>query len=422
MADVLSVLVVVAGTVGIHGLLRDLRSVAPDADPAGSAPDSVRDPAGSSSRDSAAGEPAPAVAAGRTVSVVIPARDEERSLPGLVQALRDQTVPVHEIVVVDDGSADDTAAVARAAGAEVVPAGSRPDGWTGKAWACQVGARATDGDLLLFLDADTTLAPQALDSLVAEQASHGGLISVQPFHEVRRPHEQLSAYFNVVALAASGMFARWTPTRPMAFGPCLLTSRADYERAGGHAAVRAEILDDVRLAMAYHRAGLGVRCLTGGDAVRMRSYPEGIRQLAAGWTKNVASGALTADLRAAVVTVLWVCGHHIVALGAGGALVAAGAAVVGGEPVGGLGGVVDPDGPGTLLVLWLAAWAVVAGQLRWLLARAGSFRWWTWALFPLPLLAFDVLCAVSAGNTLVRRTVRWRGRAVPLRARERGLS
>ena len=72
----------------------------------------------------------------------------------------------------------------------------------------------------------------------------------------------------------------------MAFGPCLLTSRADYEGAGGHVAVRGEILDDVMLAAAYDRAGLPVRCAVGGSSIRMRSYPDGLRQLADGWTSS----------------------------------------------------------------------------------------------------------------------------------------
>jgi 4,4'-diaponeurosporenoate glycosyltransferase len=54
-----------------------------------------------------------------------------------------------------------------------------------------------------------------------------------------------------------------------------------------------------------------------------------------------------------------------------------------------------------------AAW-----QLRWVLRRTGSFRWWTWVLFPVPLLAFDVIFARSAALTVVRRSVRWRGREV----------
>ena len=59
-----------------------------------------------------------------------------------------------------------------------------------------------------------------------------------------------------------------------------------------------------------------------------------------------------------------------------------------------------------------------AGQLWWILRRIGSFRWWTWALFPVCLLAFDVIFARSAALTLVRRSVRWRGRDVDLRSSE----
>jgi 4,4'-diaponeurosporenoate glycosyltransferase len=63
------------------------------------------------------------------------------------------------------------------------------------------------------------------------------------------------------------------------------------------------------------------------------------------------------------------------------------------------------------------AWLVVAWQLRALLRRLGSFRWWSWVLFPVPLLAFDLIFVRSAVRTVVRRSVRWRGRHVDLRRR-----
>ena len=335
------------------------------------------------------------------VSVVIPARDEETTLPTLLESLRRLAVGVSDIVVVDDDSRDATAAVARSAGATVLPAPAVPPGWTGKAWACQVGAQAASGDLLLFLDADTVLAPDALGGLLELHDRHGGLVSVQPFHRVVRPYEQLSSYFNVVSLLASAAFARRPATRPMAFGPCLLTSRADYERAGEHVAVRGEILDDVELAAAYDRAGLPVRCALGGRSIGMRSYPDGLRQLADGWTKNVASGASAAAPGPALAVVLWVSAHHAVAVGAALALV---------EAVTGRGGSLTYGHP----ALWVVAWGAFAWQLRTILMRIGSFRWWTWVLFPAPLLAFDALFAVSAALTVVRRSVRWRGREVDL--------
>ena len=384
MTDLVLVVVLLAAMVGAWWLLGDLRTV-PDRDHRGT---------GSVPRSAA-----------ESVSVVVPARDEEATLPALLGSVQRLTTGVREVVVVDDDSGDATAAVARSAGAVVLPAAGRPAGWTGKAWACHVGAEASTGDLLLFLDADTTLAPDALDGLLTVHHRHGGLVSVQPFHEVVRPYEQLSAYFNVVSLLASGAFTvragRGQGRRPMAFGPCLMTSRADYERAGGHTAVRGEILDDVQLAAAYARAGLSVRCAVGGRAVRMRSYPGGLRQLAAGWTKNIASGASAAAPGPTLATVLWISAHHLAAVGALLAVL---------ELLTGRGAQLTWGHPG----VWAAAWLGFATQFRSLLRTAGSFRWWTWALFPLPLLAFDVLFARSAVLTGVRRAVLWRGREVDL--------
>lgn len=346
---------------------------------------------------------APAVAAGASsVAVVIPARNEEASLPGVLASLQRLTVRPPEVVVVDDGSSDATAELARAAGARVLPAGAPPPGWTGKAWACHLGASATSGDLLLFLDADTALTPTALSSLLAARDAHGGLVSVQPFHRPERTYEQLSSYFNAVAVLASGAFAAGGPRGSIAFGPCLLTSRADYLTAGGHEAVRAAILDDASLAAAYSAAGLPVWCAVGGRSVSMRSYPGGWRQLVAGWTKNFASGAAAADPLAALASVLWISAHHATAVGA--VLATLGMLTDGGG--------LPAAGPP---VLWLAAWVLAAWQLRGVLRRIGSFRWWTWALFPLPLLAFDLIFARSIALTAVRRSVRWRDREVDLR-------
>lgn len=377
MSDLALVVVLLAALGSAHWLLRGLRTV----------------PRARAHRDEAA-----------SVSVVIPARNEESTVPALLQSLRRLTVGVRDIVVVDDDSQDGTASAAQSAGARVLPVVAPPPGWTGKAWACHVGARTTDGDLLLFLDADTVLAPDALGGLLELHDRHPGLVSVQPFHAAVRPYEQLSAYFNVVSLIASGAFAHRPSRRPMAFGPCLLTSRADYERAGGHAAVRAEILDDVQLAAAYHAVGLPVLCAIGGQSIRMRSYPGGIRQMADGWTKNFASGASAAPPGPTLAAVLWVSAHHALAVGATLSVV---------ETVTGWGAALTYGHP----ALWAFAWAAVAWQLRSILRRIGSFRWWTWLLFPLPLLALDVLFARSAALTVIRRSVQWRGREVNLTRR-----
>ncbi|NYE38433.1 4,4'-diaponeurosporenoate glycosyltransferase [Nocardioides cavernae] len=379
LTDLLALAVLAGVSVAAHRLVEDLRTLPPAGRPV---------------------HPGP----GAPVSVVVPARDEALALPHLLRSLDAQSVRVAEVVVVDDDSQDATAAVARDLGARVLPAGTPPSGWTGKAWACHVGAASTSGDLLLFLDADVVLAPDATARLLEAHRQHGGLVSVQPHHRVPRAYEQLSAFFNLVAVMASGAFTR-SPRRgePMAFGPCLLTSRADLVRAGGHEAVRAEILDDAALAAAYARAGLPVWCAVGGDVAQMRSYPGGVRRLVAGWSKNIASGATAADPAATLTTVAWVSTHHAVAVGAALSLL----------------GTVSDLAPVGSPVVWGLAYAATALDVRRLLRRVGTFRWWTWLLFPLPLLAFDLVFARSLAHTSLRRSVRWRGREVDLRGSKR---
>jgi 4,4'-diaponeurosporenoate glycosyltransferase len=334
------------------------------------------------------------------VSIVVPARNEERTLPVLLASLRELDPAPHEMIVVDDSSTDATAAVAAAHGATVLAATSPPAGWAGKPWACHVGAEAATGTHLLFLDADTWLAPDTLPRLLDEHATRGGLLSVQPHHRTERAYEQLSAVFNVTSMMGTGAFViGGAGPGAMAFGPCLITTVRDYRAVGGHAAVRNEVVEDVRLARLYRARGLPVRCVGGGDAVGFRMYPGGPGQLVEGWSKNIAAGAGLSPPWALAGTVAWIC-----------ACVAVTLAAAGGARTWAFG-----DGP----VPWvaLAAWAAVAVELGWMLGRIGTWRVWTAVLFPIPLAAFLALFVRSLALTLVRGEVTWRARRVPLGAR-----
>jgi glycosyltransferase involved in cell wall biosynthesis len=332
------------------------------------------------------------------VSIVVPARNEEHTLPVLLTSLARLDPTPDEVIVVDDGSTDATAVVAAAHGARVIVS-EPPAGRAGKPWACHVGAQAATGEVLVFLDADTWLAPDALGRLVDERARAGGLVSVEPHHVTRRPYEQLSAFFNVTAMMGTGAFAPGRRGRgPMAFGPCLVTSAVDHRAVGGHAAVAGEVVEDVHLARRYRAHGLPVRSLRGGDAVAFRMYAGGVRQLVEGWTKNIAAGAGLSPRWALAGSVAWVASCVAVALG--------GLRGLAGWAVGG-------DAP---LVAALT-WAVVAAELAWMLTRIGVWRWWTVALFPLSLAAFLAVFARSLAITLTRGEVTWRDRRLPVRAR-----
>jgi 4,4'-diaponeurosporenoate glycosyltransferase len=338
------------------------------------------------------------------VSVVVPARDEAATLPRLLGSLRALAPAPHEVIVVDDGSTDGTADVAQAHGATVLVAPEPPDGWVGKPWACRVGAAAATGDHLLFLDADTWLAPDALPRLLAEHAEHGGLLSVAPSHETQRPYEQLSVTFNLAGVMGPGLWSPWR-TRPSrratasaAFGPCLLTTVADHRAAGGHDAVRSAVIEDVALARAYRATGLPVRCIAGGDAVGFRMYPAGVRQLVEGWSKNIAGGVGDVGAGAPLAllaTVAWVLA----------------CTSVGAE---GLGDTVRWATGGSAPAVPAAMWALVTAQWWWMLRRLGRFQPWAAVAFVVPLAAFLAVFARSAVQTYARRQVTWRGRAIPL--------
>ena len=77
-----------------------------------------------------------------SVSVIIPARNEEVNLPLLLSDLYAQTLPIHEIICVDDNSEDSTAQIIAASGARLIALNTKPNEWTGKTWACQNGADA----------------------------------------------------------------------------------------------------------------------------------------------------------------------------------------------------------------------------------------------------------------------------------------
>lgn len=217
---------------------------------------------------------------GEKVSIIIPARDEEHNLPLLLASLSKQSIPPHEIIVVDDGSTDRTAAIAGEMGALVISSESLPDGWRGKTWACHQGAARAGGDLLCFVDADTTFAPGGLERMLS--CYSGGAFSVGPWHAVEKTYENLSLFFNLNMVAGTVPHGL--------FGQMLLVDRGSYYQVGGHASVRGLILENFRLADHFRAKGISVSSAAGRGVLSFRMYPGGIRDLIEGWTKGFASG------------------------------------------------------------------------------------------------------------------------------------
>jgi chlorobactene glucosyltransferase len=244
--------------------------------------------------------PADAPADAPRVSVIVPARDEARNIARCVHSVLASTWPALEVLVVDDHSTDGTGDIARAIAARdprlrVLDNPPLPPGWMGKQWACATGAAAAYGDVLCFVDADTTHAPDLVPRAVnAMRARGAALLSVAGRQEMATFWERVvqPQVFAVIAGRYGGTErvsrSRHTVDK-IANGQCLLMTRVAYDTVGGHAAVRDVVAEDLKLAQRTHAAGLPVHLLLGEAQLATRMYTS-LRELVGGWRKNVFAG------------------------------------------------------------------------------------------------------------------------------------
>ena len=233
------------------------------------------------------------------VSILIPARNEAETIGLSVRALLAQRYPHFEVLVLDDHSTDATAHVATsAAGGDprfrLVMGAALPDGWYGKNWACHQLAQLARHDLLLFTDADVQWRPEALDALITMQTATGAdLLTIWPTQLTYSWSERLVVPLMNFALLAylPVNFAHHSPyaIAAAANGQCLLFQRQAYQACGGHAAVRNQVLDDVRLAQRIKSTGLRLRMADAAGLIVCRMYRSG-RAVINGYAKNILAG------------------------------------------------------------------------------------------------------------------------------------
>jgi glycosyltransferase involved in cell wall biosynthesis len=231
---------------------------------------------------------------GDTVSVIIPARNEEFTIGPAVRSLADQPV-VTEIIVVDDQSEDGTAAVLDSLAADVpklraIEAGSLPEGWVGKNHAAWEGAQRATGTWLLFTDADAMHLPGSTERTLARAVTSGArIVSLSPTQEMHTWWERAMIPFVFCRLAQLYSYAVVNdPRSPIAAanGQYLLIHRDAYDAIGGHAAVRDEVLEDVALAKRAKQLGISMLFVPDEGSVHVHMYTA-FRAMWEGWTKNL---------------------------------------------------------------------------------------------------------------------------------------
>jgi 4,4'-diaponeurosporenoate glycosyltransferase len=322
------------------------------------------------------------------LSIIIPARNEEQNLPRLLASIPASTRQPLEVLVVDDASTDNTASVARSLGASVLASAQPPVGWTGKSWACHQGAQRAVGDLLLFLDADTYFVSGGLDRIIACWVREQDLrlvVSLLPYHAMTAAYEQFSLVFNLLMAAGAGGFGG--VAAPRLFGQSLLIAKETYLGAGGHAAVRGVVLENLRFAGALRNSGARMLCFGGRGTLHMRMFPEGFHQMSESWGKALMQGAADAGGVVLVCAIIWISALWSTVL----LLIAQG----------------NYERPAIAVVYLL-----LGLQLAWIGRKLGNYRFLTCLLYPLPLAYYCFVFGQSAARKALHRKTVWRGREV----------
>lgn len=245
------------------------------------------------------------------VAVLLPLRDEAgRVTPCLRALLAQEGVPDLTVHVLDDGSTDGTADVVRAVAGDRVrlhTGAPPPAGWLGKPHACQrLADLAGDVDVLVLVDADVVLEPDAIAGAV-DLLRATGVTLLSPYPRIvgaGRLVQPLLQWSWLTFLPLRIMERSPRPSLAAAGGQWLVLDRAGYRRAGGHAAVRAEILEDIALARAVKRTGGRIALADGSRLATCRMY-DSWRDLTGGYTKSLWSSFGSASGAAAVVVLLF---------------------------------------------------------------------------------------------------------------------
>lgn len=220
------------------------------------------------------------------ISVLVPARNEERSISTCLTSLCGQDYPDVEIIVLDDHSRDETARLVSAYAENdprirLISGKTLPKGWTGKNWACHQLSLEARGDILLFTDADNFHAPDAVSRTAGWiEKLDLELFSAFPQQITLSWAEKLIVpIFDLFVYSLLPLWLTYhsrNESLAAANGQWIAFTRKGYERVGGHAAVRSHIVEDTALSRRAKRLGLKTITASGRDAVfgRMYTSPE----------------------------------------------------------------------------------------------------------------------------------------------------
>ena len=318
------------------------------------------------------------------VSVIVPARNEESNIGKLLNSLEQLEYPDFEILVIDDQSDDDTAAIVQShRGVTLIAGQDRPTHWSGKQWACHQAVECATGDYLLFTDADTIHPKNSLSLAINYmQSRRVDMLSAIPFHHRTEAWDALLGPFQVLLLLVTAPFARPKAKRLFAIGQYLLFRREVYLAIHGHAAVKDRVAEDLALAKNVVKQGYSYAVYPGLHLFEVKMY-ESFAAFVEGWRRNFRLG-MRESSPSSFLDVLAVISALI---GAGQFL----------------------RFPLILLPMFVSLLILAFRQ-----KQLGEFSVWGVVLLPYSLFCFCLVTSLALFDQLTGRSLRWKGRLYSL--------
>lgn len=337
------------------------------------------------------------------ISICIPARNEENNIQRCVEAALSQDYPNLEVLVVDDRSTDRTAEILAPFNERIIliHGSDLPEGWAGKPHALHQASAAARGTWLCFVDADTTLAPNAISACYAKATQTGADLFTVMTRQILGSFWECVVMPLVMTALSVGFSPRKVndPSRrdAVANGQFILIKRAVYDSVGGHKKIRSQIVEDKALSEQVKWNGHRLLVADGMRMVSTRMYTS-LESMWEGWTKNIYLGLRDHP--------------SMMLLGAFGALLALLAAIF--LPIWPLIGLWQYFQGNQMQGLAISLQAVlVFGYLLWMRIRVahamGIPTWYAWTT-PLGAGVFAAMMLASAAKVISGRGVTWKGR------------
>jgi 4,4'-diaponeurosporenoate glycosyltransferase len=317
-----------------------------------------------------------------SVSIIIPVRNEAKTISKLLDSLLQINYPSLEIIVVDDASDDHTKQIAEQYPVKVVSAPDKPASWIGKSWACYHGAQIATGQLILFTDADTTHHPESLRHAVHFfMKNKCSLMSAPAFHKNKLWWEKLLGPFFCIIHAGASPHDEVNEDNAYALGQYLLFDREFYLRIGGHRAIRGSVAEDASIARLTMQAGGTYKMYKGPRLCEVQMY-ESFTEFCEGWIRIMRLGMKELSISVFLMTLVPLLAFNIPNLYQG-----------------------DFNS-------WIPA-LITLTCFCFVENKIGKFSILGLLLFPMSIVLFLALAVAASLSHLFQMPLRWRGRVMP---------